>query len=184
MIDREWDPVPCRGRRRYTVSPHPLADLIPPLARPIRLLLAAGLLTLGASQALPAWAAPDCRQGAEVRIWTSPLRPQPGEPLEVLAVATDGDLDQIQVTDPGGRPSPLRPVRYGGPPWSLHGGLFRPVRGTYRIEALRGGRVAACTEIAVGGGTGERGSGEWDLATEALYSAWIERLFDAPLSSP
>ncbi|MGE5155382.1 MAG: hypothetical protein ACM3ST_15400 [Bdellovibrio bacteriovorus] len=162
------------------MSPHPLADLIHPLAPLVRILLAAGLLTLGASQPLPAWAGPDCRQGAEVRIWTAPLRPQPGDPLEVLAVATDGELDQIQVTDPGGRLSPVRPARYGGPPWSLHGGVFRPARGIYRIEALRGGRVAACTEVAVGGGTGERGSGEWDLATEALYSAWIERLFDAP----
>jgi hypothetical protein len=95
-------------------------------------------------------------------------------------VGTDGELEQIQVVDPSGRPSPLRPVRYGGPPWSIHGGISRPVRGTYRVEALRSGRVAACAEIAVGGDTGKRGGGEWDLATEALYSAWIERLFDAP----
>ncbi len=147
---------------------------------PNRLALAAGILALGLTLPDPAWAGPDCRQGAEVRIWTAPLRPQPGEPLELLAVATDGELDKIQVTDPGGRPSPLRPVRYGGPPWSLHGGVFRPARGTYRIEALRGGRVAACSEVAVGTGAGERGSGAWDLAAEALYSAWIERLFDAP----
>jgi hypothetical protein len=53
-------------------------------------------------------------------------------------------------------------------------------RGTYRIEATRAGRVTACTEVKVGGGSGNRGSGEWDLAAEALYSAWIEHLFDAP----
>jgi hypothetical protein len=146
----------------------------------LRLALVTGLWALGLSLTDSTWAAPDCRQGAEVRIWFAPLNPRPGEPLEILAVATDAALDQIQVTDPLGRPSPLRPARYGGPPWSLHGGIFRPVRGTYRVEALRGGRSAACAEVAVGSESGPRGSSEWDLATEALYSAWIERLFDAP----
>ena len=32
----------------------------------------------------------------------------------------------------------------------------------------------------VGGGAGDWGSGDWDLASQALYAAWIERLFDAP----
>ena len=125
-------------------------------------------------------AAPACRQGEEVRVWTAPLRPKPGEPLEILAVATDGDLDQIQVTDPAGTRSSLRGVRYGGPPWALHNGVFRTKSGTYRIEAMRDGRAVACGEVRVGGGAGDRGTGEWDLAANALYAAWIERLFDAP----
>jgi hypothetical protein len=32
----------------------------------------------------------------------------------------------------------------------------------------------------VGEGTASRGGGVWDLATEALYATWVERLFDAP----
>lgn len=96
-------------------------------------------------------AAPGCRQGAEVRVWTAPLSPEPGEPMEVLAVATDEDLDRILITDPAGSQSPLRGVRYGGPPWALHGGVFRPRSGTYRIEAVRGGQTVACGEVRVGG---------------------------------
>ena len=141
------------------------------------ILLAAGLLLSDG-----AWSAGGCGQGGEVRIWTSPLRPQPGEALEVLAVATDGDLDQVLVTDPAGRQDTLRGIRYGGPPWGLHGGLSRPTRGTYRFEALRSGRMAACAEVLVGGGAGDRGSGEWDLAAQAFYAVWIEHLFDAPPS--
>ena len=45
---------------------------------------------------------------------------------------------------------------------------------------MRAGRVVACAEVKVGEGAGNRGNGEWDLATQALYAAWIEHLFDAP----
>ncbi|HYN78137.1 MAG TPA: hypothetical protein VES73_10135 [Lamprocystis sp. (in: g-proteobacteria)] len=131
-----------------------------------------------------AGAASACREGDQARVWTAPLRPTPGEPFEVLAVATDGALDQLLVTDPAGSQVTLRGVPYGGPPWGLHGGVSRPKSGTHRIEASRGGRVVACTEVKVGGGSGDPGTGDWDLATQALYAVWIERLFDAPPTQP
>ncbi|WP_295386082.1 hypothetical protein [uncultured Thiodictyon sp.] len=127
-----------------------------------------------------ATAAPPCRQDGEASVWTAPLRPKPGEPLEVLAVATDGALDQVQVTDAAGQRSTIRTTSAGGPPWGLAGSVNWTRAGTYRIEALRGGRVAACAEVRIGGGEAPRGSGEWDLATTAFFSAWVERLFDAP----
>ncbi len=143
-------------------------------------LMAAGLLAMGQISPANAMAASSCRQGDQAWVWTAPLQPQPEEPLAVLAVATSGDLDQVQITDPDGRRTSLRTSRGGGPPWNLLGNLFEPKYGTYRIEATRGGRVLACTEVQVGGGAGDRDSGEWDLAAQALYAAWIERLFDAP----
>ena len=153
--------------------------MVSTLSRGISLALAAaGLLAADLVLSGGVWGASACRQSDEARIWTAPLRPQPGEPIEVLAVATSGDLDQILVTDPGGRQTSLRTTRGGGPPWSLHGTLSGPSRGTYRIEAMRGGRAAACTDV--GGAAGDRGSGEWDLAAQAFYAAWIEHLFDAP----
>jgi hypothetical protein len=143
-------------------------------------LVAAGLLAAGLILSGGALAASGCRASNEARVWTTPLRALPGAPLEVVAVATGGDLDQLLVTDPGGRQTSLRTTRGGGPPWSLHGTLSGPSRGTYRIEAMRGGRAAACTEVDVGGGAGDRGTGHWDLAAQAFYAAWIEHLFDAP----
>lgn len=125
-------------------------------------------------------AAVGCGEGEAVRIWAGPLEPRPGEKLELVAVATDGDLAELTVTDPAGRRLQFPVVRGGGPPWSLRGTLAEPVRGAYRVEARRGGRVVACSEVRVGGGPGQRGSGEWDLATQALFAAWVEHLFDAP----
>ena len=146
----------------------------------ITVLLLAQLLALLLAVADESWAASACRPGDEVRIWTAPLVARPGERLEVVAVATDGDLTDLQVTNPAGRRTELSVARGGGPPWSLRAALPKAVRGSYRIEARRAGQVVACTEVAVGGGAGNRGSGEWDLANQALYAAWVEHLFDAP----
>ena len=126
------------------------------------------------------WAVTPCSQGDDARIWTAPLVARPGEKLEIVAVATGGELSELLVTDPAGHQTRMAAVRGGGPPWSLRTALPAPARGSYRIEATREGRVAACTEIQVGKGAGNRGSGKWDQSTEALYAAWVEHLFDAP----
>jgi hypothetical protein len=145
-----------------------------------------GLILLGLLVCVPALAAPErsWESGpateSGTRIWTAPLEPRPGQPLEVFAVSTEGTLERLDLTDPAGQTRPLRTLAQGGPPWSLYGTVFRPERGTYRLEARRHGQVVARTEITVGSGTSDRGSGRWDPATEALYSAWIEHLFNAP----
>ena len=126
------------------------------------------------------WAVTSCSQGDDVRIWSAPLVARPGEKLEIMAVATSGELSELLVTDPKGRRTRMDAERGGGPPWSLRAVLPAPVRGSYLIEAMREGKMAACTEIQVGKGAGNRGSGEWDLSTQALYAAWVEHLFDAP----
>ena len=121
-----------------------------------------------------------CVASDSVRLWATPLAPRPGEPMEIVAVATDAALEQLFVTGPDGATRPLPADAGGGPPWSLHGSIQRPTAGTYRIDALRGGQVAACLQVTVGGGPGDRGSGDWDLAAQALYAVWVERLFDDP----
>ncbi len=126
------------------------------------------------------WAVTPCSRGADARIWTAPLVAQPGEKLDIMAVATGGELSELLVTDPAGRRTRMDAVRDGGPPWSLRAALPAPARGSYRIEAMRDGKMAACTEIQVGKGAGNRGSGEWDQSTQALFAAWVEHLFDAP----
>jgi hypothetical protein len=126
------------------------------------------------------WAATSSRRGDDVRIWSAPLVARPGEKLEFMAVATSGDLSELLVTDSAGRRTRLDAVRGGGPPWSLRAALPAPARGSYLIEATREGKVVASAVIQVGKGAGNRGSGEWDLSTQALYAAWVEHLFDAP----
>ncbi len=135
------------------------------------------LFFLGAESAEAAAA---CNQGNEVRIWSAPLVAQAGEKVEIMAVATDGELTELLITDPAGRRSKLTTVNGGGPPWSRRGVIPTASRGSYRIEAKQGSQIVACAEIPVGSNAGNRGSGEWDLASQALYAAWVEHLFDAP----
>ncbi len=159
----------------------PPGDFTASFARNVsHFMLALHLLLLVLTVADGAWATSSCIQGDETGIWTSPLVPRPGEKLQVLSVATGGELEELLVTDPAGRRVKLPAVKAGGPPWSLRGVLLAPARGSYRIEAMRTGRVVACAEVKVGGGAGNRGKGVWDVATQALYAAWIEHLFDAP----
>src|SRR5512139_621825 len=159
----------------------PPGDFTASFARHVsHFMLALHLLLLVLAVADGTWATSSCSQGDETSIWTAPLVARPGEKLQVLSVATGGELEELLVTDPAGRQAKLPAVKAGGPPWSLRGVLLAPARGSYRIEAMRAGRVLACAEVKVGGGSGNRGSGEWDLATQALYAVWIEHLFDAP----
>lgn len=143
-------------------------------------LLVAQFLTLILLVTNGAWAQSACRQSEDVRVWTAPLAPQPGEALEILAVATDGNLTSLQITDPAGRRTDLHATKGGGPPWSLRATLPETAQGNYRIEAKRTGQVVACIETQIGGQVEDRGPGEWDHAMQALYAAWIEHLFDAP----
>ncbi len=130
-------------------------------------------------------AASGCQQGQEVRIWTSPREPAPGGTLEIMAVATDGALSGLSISDPAGRTHTPSARAFGGPPWSLAAAVFDAKPGAHRIEARRGDRVVACREINVGQQRGPATGGDfplqdWDLAAEALFAAWVERLFDAP----
>ena len=121
-----------------------------------------------------------CLASDSTRIWATPLAPRPAEPIQIVAVATDAALGQLVVTSPDGETRPLPATAAGGPPWSLLGRIAHPSAGTYRIDALRDGQGVACLEVDVGGGPGERGTGHWDLAAQALYAVWVERLFDDP----
>ncbi len=128
-----------------------------------------------------AWAAAACIEGNTVRIWTAPLVARPGEKLEIMAVATDGELAELLVTDPAGRRSKLPAVKGGGPPWSLRGVTPRtsPRQLPHRGACGRA-RWWPAPRFRSGAAPRNRGSGEWDLATQALYAAWVEHLFDAP----
>ena len=154
------------------------------LARIGRLSAAALILSCGGTVATTEVGA--CEQSPQVRIWTSPRSPAVGRALDVLAVATDGQLSELNISDPSGRTARPYARAYGGPPWSLSAAVPSAAAGKYRIEARRDGRVVSCREVAVGGerpavaGGGDFPLGDWDLPAEALYSAWIERLFDAP----
>jgi hypothetical protein len=127
---------------------------------------------------------PSCKQQDGVIFWTSPRTLSPGRPLGILAVTDEAPFDELAITDPRDRALSINTSSRGGPPWSLEARIERTEMGSYRIEARRKGATVSCQEIAVTGGAGTNGMADfdraWDQNAEALYSTWIERLFDSP----
>ncbi len=135
------------------------------------------------------------RAGDAVQIWIAPQVPSVGRSLRVLAVSEESQgAAEVVITGPGGRKETVRTARRGGAPWSYDAAVPSPDTGRYVVELQRDGKTIACRNVDVAGRgrpssparvapTGIWTSTRaWDRATENLYSAWIESLFDAPAS--
>jgi hypothetical protein len=158
------------------------------LSRFIGTLAAVTGLGLAAEAAL---AAP-CSDGADARIWWSPEVPLAGQPLRLMAVTdASGDLALARVR--GKKAEPLPTIRRGGPPWSFAAEIVAPAAGPQRIELRRGDKILACRVVEVLARTAARprrkaeggywkSTRAWDRATEDLYAAFVETLFDAPVA--
>jgi hypothetical protein len=138
-----------------------------------------------------------CEDAAELAVLSSPIAPWKGAPLRVVFAAEkplDGELSLIA---PNGSVAAKSSERHGGPPYFWYAEVAAPVVGTWRATLARDGAPAECStitrEIAVSDREPPRphqASGSvwplrnaWDRSTENLYSAWIEKLFDAPLDA-
>ncbi|BBA33865.1 uncharacterized protein sS8_1911 [Methylocaldum marinum] len=148
------------------------------LAIVMALVLLAPGLAVGEADAEP------CPEGGAASVWISPKMPVIGERLKLMVVATDGPVSELRAFAPGGEELSLAVNRQGGPPWSAAFAIDHLVPGDYRVEGRRQGEMIACRRVTVGNDAEagpERSGAEWDRRHEALYSAWIERLFDAPI---
>jgi hypothetical protein len=142
------------------------------------------LVAVGASAARAA----ACEEPADTRIWWSPLEPVAGEPLRLLAVSESPG----EATLARGKQA-LPTVRRGGPPYSFQAEIGSPSAGNLRVELRRGEKLLACRTITVKKSAKDRSkrpaegvywksTRRWDRSTENLFSAWVESLFDAPVS--
>jgi hypothetical protein len=139
---------------------------------------------------------PACAAGATgpTRIWWSPREPSAITPLRVLAVA-EVENAELRVVSSGKKARSLEAVRRSGPPPSYAAIIDKPAAGTYEVSLVAKGKPLACARIAVAG-KGQRPAAPsshqkgqpawvarlaWDAASEGLYAAWIEQLFDAPI---
>jgi hypothetical protein len=130
-----------------------------------------------------------------VQLWLAPQTPVAGKALRVLAVAdeTQGAAD-VAVTAPGGNREILKTARRGGVPASYEAAVANPAAGKTVVELIRDGKVLACRAIEVAPrgrnaaapkmpATGTwAATRAWDRNMENYYAAWIESLFDAPVS--
>ena len=177
--------VACVACVDRTSAPPEDAGAAPPVVS------ASATADVAASAAPPAIPA-KCEASADLPIFVAPRAPRAGAPLRVLA-HTDGAIEgaSLSIVDAKGAEIQGSRERHGGPPFFWRAEIPAAVTGAYRA-ILRAGDRSSCVEISVGEAPAPvaRWSGgvwpvraSWDRASERLYSAFLEVLFDAPLGA-
>jgi hypothetical protein len=149
-----------------------------------------------ASDARAQSAAAACSE-ADLAVLPSPLAPWKGAPLRVV-VAVEKSLEgELSLIGPDGRVAASSREQHGGPPYFWFAEIASPAAGKWRATLVRDRAPAECRtvtrEIVVRADRPPSPSAPegsvwplrdvWNRATENLYSAWIEKLFDAPLDA-
>lgn len=168
---------PIHEKRQDSRFNRCLSRLLNLPTQPVRF-LACLLLSSFMSMAYAEGAA--CEEPGETHIWISPLKPEAGAEIKIMAVSTDGPVSELALIDSDDQRTSLQSRRRGGPPWSLTTALEELKAGDYRVVTERDGKVTACHPLTIGGSGTQKKTESWGLATEAFYSAWIEELFGAP----
>ena len=138
-----------------------------------------------------------CEDAAELAVLPSPVAPWKGAPLRVIFAAEKPLEGELSLVAPDGKVAAASRERQGGPPYFWFAEVASPEAGTWRVQLARDRAPAECStitrEIAVRKDAPPRPSATqgsvwpvrnaWDRGAENLYSAWIEKLFDAPLDA-
>ena len=136
--------------------------------------------------------APACPDDAsDISVFASPQTPWAGAPLRVLVVSDNAIEAKLVVHGPDGADAATSGDAHGGPPYWWFAEIASPTPGAYKAELTNACGRDVAKEIAVE----EKAPAnpkptwgsvwpiheQWGRKTENLYSAWIEKLFDAPL---
>lgn len=133
-----------------------------------------------------------CPESLDIAILASPVSPHKGAPLRVVAAAEKATEGELSLIAPDGSVAAKTRERRGGPPYSWILEIDAPAVGKWRAKLALDGSSAECSkEIVVKTSGSAMSAGgksvwpvrdSWNRGTENLYSAWIEKLFDAPVS--
>jgi hypothetical protein len=160
-----------------------------------RFAAAATVLFLFSTVDSPAEAASgNCPDAAELTVLPSPIAPWKGAPLRVMVVAEKPIEGMLSLIAPDGSLAAKSPDRHGGPPYFWFAEVVEPAAGTWHTTLALDHPTSECStitrDINVSGrkpdpvptpsGAFWQVRGTWNHATESLFSAWIEKLFDAP----
>lgn len=130
-----------------------------------------------------------------VAVLASPHAPWKGAPLRVL-FSTEAPLQgELSLVAPNGKVAAKSATRLGGPPYVWFAEVPSPAPGKWQARLLRTNVEGDCSTIIrpitvrAKAAAAPRQTPDsiwpiraaWDRPTENLYSAWIEKLFDAPL---
>lgn len=134
---------------------------------------------------------------ADIAVLPSPLAPWKGAPLRVIFAAEKPLEGELSLIAPNGQIAVASRERRGGPPYFWLAEVAAPAAGKWQAQLTRANAPAECRtitrDIPVAATQPPRPAGSktsvwpirnsWNLATENLYSAWIEKLFEAPLDT-
>ena len=140
--------------------------------------LSLGIFALGLTYALAAFAADaDCQQDAHTLIYLNRHGAEGG--MSGMAVNADMAIDSVIWRSQRGDMQVLPVTRRGGPPWSLEFSLetAEDGGGQGQLEVVSQGRRLSCQPLEVDAPAARH----WSRPMEALFSAWVEKLFDAPV---
>jgi hypothetical protein len=134
-----------------------------------------------------------CDEAGGVAVLPAPLAPWKGAPLRVIVTAEkplDGELSLIA---PDGSVAAKSRARNGGPPYFWFAEVAAPAPGTWQAKLATSGCSTITREITVHDAAPPRPPAApggiwpvrntWNRANEDLFSAWIAKLFDAPLDT-
>jgi len=155
------------------------------------------VFTFSAAESRAKVASGPCEEAASVALLPSPLAPWKGAPLRVILAVEKPVEGELLLVAPDGTVAVKSRERHGGPPYFWYAEVASPAAGTWRAKLANGGAADGCgtisREIAVLDHQPAKlhlveGSvwplrNTWNRATENLFSAWIEKLFDAPLDA-
>jgi len=135
-----------------------------------------------------------CEDAAELSVVPSPIAPWKGAPLRVMLVTEKPLQGVLSLIAPDGSVGAKSSGRRGGAPYSWFAEVAEPAAGTWHATLALDHATAQCgaitREITVSARKPEpprtpsgvfwQVRSNWDRTTETLFSAWIEKLFDAP----
>ena len=165
---------------------------------PARRLVAATALSLIASAFLfspaeRAQAQNACEDAAGLAVLPSPVAPWKGAPLRVFFTVEKPISGEFTLIAPDGQVAATARERQGGPPYFWYAEVPAPAAGKWKAQLanVQGANCGTITRDIEVADTQPPKPGaaydiawplrnNWTLATENLYSAWIEKLFDAP----
>jgi hypothetical protein len=134
-----------------------------------------------------------CDEAADIAVLPAPIAPWKGAPLRVIVAAEKPIQGELSLIAPNGGVAAKCTALGGGPPYVWYAEVASPAVGTWHA-ALASSQCGTITrDIAVRDTPAPPPAGSasaiwpvhaaWNRATENLYSAWIEKMFDAPLDA-
>ena len=138
-----------------------------------------------------------CDEAIGLGVLASPVAPWKGAPLRVVFTSEKPFEGELSLVAPNGSVGAKSNKRYGGPPYFWYAEVATPAAGTWHATLTSARAGAGCgtitRDIAVradmppkpqaAAGSAWPLRNAWDRVTEDLFSAWIEKLFDAPLDA-